>query len=141
MSARLVFDVLTVMIARPNAEVATLITSDVDERDRPLITGERTKGGFYLAKNGIELCIARAKIYAPLVDLIWMETDTTVPQTCIEILRVGQGFLPGPDTGLLVRYRAIVSNTLTTAISPSSRRIFLQWDSNSILLRWPASMH
>src|SRR4029077_19254098 len=76
-SARLaadVSDVPTVVIARTDAEAATLITSDVDERDQPFITGERTKEGFYRVKNGIEPCIARAKAYAPYSDLIWMET-------------------------------------------------------------------
>src|SRR5918912_1227687 len=78
-SARLaadVADVPTVVVARTDAEAATLITSDVDERDRPFITGERTKEGFYRTKNGIEPCIARAKAYAPFADLIWMETGT-----------------------------------------------------------------
>ena len=78
-SARLaadVADVPTVVIARTDAEAATLITSDVDERDQPFITGERTKEGFYRVKNGLEPCIARAKSYAPYSDLIWMETGT-----------------------------------------------------------------
>ena len=78
-SARLaadVADVPTVVIARTDAEAATLITSDVDERDRPFITGERTAEGFYRVQNGLEPCIARAKAYAPYSDLIWMETGT-----------------------------------------------------------------
>lgn len=78
-SARLAADVAgtpTVVIARTDAEAATLITSDVDERDQPFITGERTAEGFYHVKNGIEPCIARAKAYAPFSDLIWMETGT-----------------------------------------------------------------
>ncbi|WP_024801905.1 isocitrate lyase [Nocardia sp. BMG51109] len=78
-SARLASDVAgtpTVVIARTDAEAATLITSDVDERDRPFITGDRTAEGFYQVKNGIEPCIARAKAYAPYADLIWMETGT-----------------------------------------------------------------
>jgi len=78
-SARLaadVCDVPTVVIARTDAEAATLITSDIDERDQPFIIGERTREGFYRTKNGIEPCIARAKAYAPFADLIWMETGT-----------------------------------------------------------------
>ena len=78
-SARLaadVADVPTVVIARTDAEAATLITSDVDERDKPFVTGERTSEGFYRVKNGLEPCIARAKAYAPFSDLIWMETGT-----------------------------------------------------------------
>jgi isocitrate/methylisocitrate lyase len=71
-----VCDVPTVVIARTDAEAATLITSDVDERDQPFITGERTREGFYRTRNGIDPCIARAKSYAPFADLIWMETGT-----------------------------------------------------------------
>jgi isocitrate lyase len=65
-----------VIVARTDAEAATLITSDVDERDRPFLTGGRTPEGFYEVRNGIEPCIARAHAYAPYADLIWMETGT-----------------------------------------------------------------
>src|ERR1700685_2811384 len=78
-SARLAADVAdapTVVIARTDAEAATLITSDVDERDRPFVTGERTAEGFYRVKNGIARCIARGLGYAPYSDLLWMETST-----------------------------------------------------------------
>ncbi|HEY8478411.1 MAG TPA: isocitrate lyase [Spirillospora sp.] len=78
-TARLAADVSgvpTLIIARTDAEAATLITSDVDERDRAFITGERTAEGYYRVRNGIEPCIARAKAYAPYADLIWMETGT-----------------------------------------------------------------
>ena len=78
-SARLASDVAnvpSVIIARTDAEAATLITSDVDERDKPFVTGERTAEGYYNVKNGIEPCIARAKAYAPFADMIWMETGT-----------------------------------------------------------------
>lgn len=78
-AARLAADVAgvpSVIIARTDAEAATLITSDVDERDRPFITGERTAEGFYKVRNGLEPSIARAKAYAPYSDLIWMETGT-----------------------------------------------------------------
>lgn len=78
-SARLAADVSntpTVIIARTDAEAATLITSDVDERDQKFITGDRTSEGFYHIQNGLEPCIARAKSYAPYADMIWMETGT-----------------------------------------------------------------
>lgn len=78
-SARLAADVLntpTMIVARTDAEAATLITSDVDERDQKFITGDRTAEGYYHVQNGIEPCIARAKSYAPYADLIWMETGT-----------------------------------------------------------------
>ncbi|WP_295629395.1 isocitrate lyase, partial [uncultured Corynebacterium sp.] len=78
-SARLAADVAdtpTVIIARTDAEAATLITSDVDERDQKFIVGDRTAEGYYRVQNGIEPCIERAKSYAPYSDLIWMETGT-----------------------------------------------------------------
>ena len=78
-AARLAADVSnvpSVVIARTDAEAATLITSDVDERDQQFLTGERTNEGFYKVRNGIEPCIERAKAYAPYADLIWMETGT-----------------------------------------------------------------
>ncbi|WP_405218067.1 isocitrate lyase [Agrococcus sp. Ld7] len=76
-AARLASDVESVpsiIIARTDAEAATLLTSDVDERDRPFLTGGRTSEGFYEVANGIEPCIARGRAYAPYADLLWMET-------------------------------------------------------------------
>jgi len=65
----------TVLIARTDAEAATLITSDIDERDQKFIKGTgRTSEGFYEVNNGLEPCIDRALSYAPYADLIWMET-------------------------------------------------------------------
>ncbi len=78
-AARLAADVLDVpslVIARTDAESATLLTSDVDERDREFVTGERTAEGFYRVRNGIEACIARGLAYAPYSELLWMETGT-----------------------------------------------------------------
>ncbi len=78
-AARLAADVCgvpTLVVARTDAHAATLITSDVDERDRPFITGERTAEGFYRVRNGIAACIARGLAYAPYSDLLWMETST-----------------------------------------------------------------
>ncbi|HEY8474498.1 MAG TPA: isocitrate lyase [Natronosporangium sp.] len=78
-AARLAADVAgvpTVVIARTDAESATLITSDVDERDRPFLTGERTAEGFHRFRNGLAACIARGLAYAPYADLLWMETST-----------------------------------------------------------------
>ncbi len=78
-AARLAADVAGVsslVIARTDAHAATLITSDVDERDRPFITGERTAEGFYRVRNGMAACVARGLAYAPYSDLLWMETST-----------------------------------------------------------------
>ncbi len=78
-SARLAADVMgvpTIIIARTDAEAARLLLSDVDERDHPYITGERTSEGFFRITGGIDMCIARGLAYAPYADLIWMETST-----------------------------------------------------------------
>jgi len=78
-SARLAADVMgvgTLIIARTDAQSATLLTSDHDERDQPFITGERTSEGFYRIRNGLEMAIARAVEYAPYADVLWCETST-----------------------------------------------------------------
>ncbi|MFL6841988.1 MAG: isocitrate lyase [Sphingomicrobium sp.] len=79
-AARLAADVCgvpTILVARTDAESAKLITSDVDERDRPFITGERTPEGFFRLKDGTGLdhCIARGLAFAPHADLLWFETS------------------------------------------------------------------
>src|SRR3954454_620970 len=71
-----VADVPTLVIARTDAHAATLITSDVDERDREFITGERTAEGFYHVRNGMEPVIACGLAFAPAADLLWVETST-----------------------------------------------------------------
>ena len=71
-----VMDVPTLLIARTDAQAATLLTSDVDPRDRRFLTGERTPEGFFRIKNGLEIAIARGLAYAPYADLIWCETST-----------------------------------------------------------------
>jgi len=76
-AARLAADVLgvpTVIIARTDANAANLITSDIDERDRPFLTGERSPEGFYYVKPGLDQAIARGLAYAELADMIWCET-------------------------------------------------------------------
>lgn len=71
-----VADVETVIMARTDAESATLITSDHDPLDKDFVINERTEEGFYKFKNGIEACIARGIAYAPYADLLWFETST-----------------------------------------------------------------
>ncbi|MDX1689730.1 MAG: isocitrate lyase [Acidimicrobiia bacterium] len=76
-AARLAADVAgapTLVFARTDANAATLITSDVDERDREFITGTRTAEGFYEVRNGLDAAIARGLAYAPYADLLWCET-------------------------------------------------------------------
>ena len=71
-----VCDVPTVIVARTDALSATLLTSDVDERDHEFISGERTPEGYVRVEGGIESAIARGLAYAPYADLIWCETST-----------------------------------------------------------------
>ena len=76
-AARLAADVMgtsTLVIARTDAEAADLLTSDVDDNDKPFCTGERTVEGFYKVRNGLEQSISRALAYAPYADLVWCET-------------------------------------------------------------------
>lgn len=69
-----VADVPTVIIARTDALGAYLLTSDIDDRDKPFCTGKRTAEGFYHVKGGIDVAIARGLAYAPYADLVWFET-------------------------------------------------------------------
>ena len=77
-SARLAADVCgvpTVLVARTDADAAGLLTSDIDERDHPFLTGERTNEGFFVTRPGLQQAIARGLAYAPYADLIWCETS------------------------------------------------------------------
>ena len=77
-AARLAADVLdvpTLLVARTDADSAQLITTDIDERDRPFLTGERTPEGFFRIRGGLECAIARALAYAPYADVLWCETS------------------------------------------------------------------
>jgi isocitrate lyase len=78
-AARLAADVSgvpTLLVARTDADSARLLTSDIDPRDKPFLTGERTSEGFFHIKSGVETAIARAIAYAPFADLCWCETST-----------------------------------------------------------------
>ncbi len=78
-AARLAADVMgvpTLLLARTDAEAANLLTSDVDDHDRPFLSGERTAEGFFGVKNGLEQAISRGLAYAPYADLVWCETGT-----------------------------------------------------------------
>src|SRR5438270_12466289 len=77
-AARLAADVCgvdTLLIARTDANSATLLTSDSDEYDRRFVTGERTAEGFFRVRDGVDAAIARALAYAPYADLLWFETS------------------------------------------------------------------
>jgi isocitrate lyase len=66
----------TILVARTDADSAKLLTSDIDPRDRPFLTGKRTSEGFFEMKSGVETAIARGLAYAPYADMIWCETST-----------------------------------------------------------------
>jgi isocitrate lyase len=77
-AARLAADVMgvdTLVIARTDADGAGLLTSDIDERDHPFLTGDRTAEGFFTVKAGLDQAIARALAYAPYADMVWCETS------------------------------------------------------------------
>ena len=77
-AARLSADVLnvpTLLVARTDADAANLITSEIDERDQPFLTGERSGEGFFYVRPGLEQAISRGLSYAPYADMIWCETS------------------------------------------------------------------
>ncbi len=76
-SARFAADIMgipTIILARTDAEAASLLTSDIDDNDKAFLTGKRTSEGFYHVKNGLEQSISRGVAYAPYADLVWCET-------------------------------------------------------------------
>jgi isocitrate lyase len=78
-AARLAADIMgvpTVLLARTDAEAADIVTSDVDERDKPFLTGERTAEGFYRTRKGFDQALARGLAYAEYADMVWCETGT-----------------------------------------------------------------
>jgi len=78
-AARLAADVLgvpTVLLARTDAEAADIVTTDVDENDKPFLTGERTSEGFYRTTKGFDQALSRGLAYAEYADMVWCETGT-----------------------------------------------------------------
>lgn len=77
-AARLAADVMgvdTMIIARTDANAAKLLTSDIDDNDKPFLTGERSPEGFYYVKDGLDQAISRGLAYAPYADMVWCETS------------------------------------------------------------------
>jgi isocitrate lyase len=77
-AARLAADVLgvpTLIVARTDADAADLLTSDIDDNDKPFVTGERTVEGFFRVRAGLDQAISRGLAYAPYADLVWCETS------------------------------------------------------------------
>jgi isocitrate lyase len=97
-AARLAADVCevpTILVARTDALSATLITSDVDERDHEFLTGERTPEGYFHVRSGLESAIARGLAYAPYADLIWFETSTPDMEEAAEFAEAIHAQSPG----------------------------------------------
>jgi isocitrate lyase len=90
-----VCDVPTLVVARTDALSATLITSDVDERDHEFLTGERTPEGYFFVQPGLESSIARGLAYAPYADLIWFETSTPDMQEAADFAEAIHERFPG----------------------------------------------
>jgi isocitrate lyase len=97
-AARLAADVCevpTILVARTDALSATLITSDVDERDHEFLTGERTPEGYFFVQPGRDSAIARGLAYAPYADLIWFETSTPDMEEAAEFAEAVHERFPG----------------------------------------------
>jgi isocitrate lyase len=97
-AARLAADVCevpTLLVARTDALSATLMTSDVDERDHEFLTGERTPEGYFFVQAGLDSAIARGLAYAPYADLIWFETSTPDMDEAAEFAQTIHERFPG----------------------------------------------
>jgi isocitrate lyase len=97
-AARLAADVCevpTILVARTDSLSATLITSDVDERDHEFLTGERTPEGYFFVQPGLESAIARGLAYASHADLIWFETSTPDMEEAVEFAEAIHERFPG----------------------------------------------
>ncbi|KAK9833387.1 hypothetical protein WJX81_000727 [Elliptochloris bilobata] len=97
-AARLAADVCgvpTVLIARTDAHSASLLTADIDELDRPFLTGTRTPEGFYGYQHGIKAAIARGLAYAPIADMLWVETSTPDLEEAQEFANAIHAKFPG----------------------------------------------
>jgi isocitrate lyase len=70
-----VYEVPTILIARTDANAAALLTNDIDPRDQPFLTGERSSEGFFRVRPGIDQAVSRALAYAPYADVLWCETS------------------------------------------------------------------
>ncbi len=142
-AARLAADVAgvpTLIIARTDALAATLLTSDVDERDQPFLTGERTAEGFYRVRNGLDAAIARGLAYAPYADLLWMETGHAGPRPGPGVRRGDPRRVPGQDAGLqLLAVVQLAPAPGRRRRSRSSSASSARWGTRSSSSPWPAS--
>ena len=144
-AARLAADVCgvpTILVARTDAESARLITSDVDERDRPFLTGERTAEGFFRLKDGTGLdnCIARGLAFAPHADLLWWETSHPDLDDARRLRRGNSASNIRASCSLTIAHPASTGRrSWTPRRSPSSSASWARWATSSSSSPWPAS--
>ena len=119
----------TLVVARTDALGATLLTSDVDERDRPLRhRRSRTAEGFYEVRNGMDVAVARALAYAPHADLIWCETSTPDLDEARIFAEAVQGELSRQDARLqLLAVVQLEAPPRRRRRSPSSKASSARW--------------
>jgi isocitrate lyase len=137
-AARLAADVSgtpTVLLARTDAEAGDLVTNDVDENDKPFLTGERTVEGFFRTRNGLEQAISRGLAYAPYADLIWCETG----KPDLAFAKAFADAIHAKFPGKLLSYNCSPSFNWTMPPSPSSSASWARWATSTSSSRWPAS--
>ena len=120
------------MIARTDADAADLVTSDVDENDKPFLTGERTSEGFYRSEAGLEQAISRGLAYAPYSDLVWCETskpDLEQAKTFAEAIKKDH-----PE--IMLAYNC--SPSFMKQLFQNSKKNLVPWGINFNLLLWQA---
>ena len=143
-AARLAADVLdvpTLVIARTDALGATLITSDVDERDREFLTGERSAEGFFYTQPGLDVPIKRAIAYAPYADLIWCETSTPDLDEARRFAEAVKAVILTYCSRTTARRRSTGVVISMTTRSSASRRNSVRWVTHSSSSRSPAGTH
>ena len=141
-AARLAADVAgvpTVLIARTDALSATLLTTDVDERDRPFLTGDRTAEGYWRIRPGLEAAIARGLASAPYADLLWFETSTPDLDEGPASRRPSMPSTRASRSPTTARRPSTGASTWTSRPSPASRRSSAGSATGSSSSPWPAS--
>ena len=141
-AARLSADVAgvpTVLVARTDADAATLLTSDVDERDAAFVTGEQTPEGFFRVRAGIEAAIARGLSYAPYADVVWMETSTRISARHASSPRRSTSAIRPSCSPTTARRRSTGSGISTTRRLPASSGSWASSATASSSSRWPGS--
>ena len=134
-----VMDVPTLLVARTDADGAQLLTSDVDERDRPFLTGERTPEGFFRITGGLEVAIDRGLSYAPYADLLWCETSEPDLGEARGSPRRSTTATPASSWPTTARPPSTGKPSSTTRRSPGSSASWGRWATSSSSSPWPAS--